>query len=71
MVDEIHIAPSIRYRGGHRIGSSVDQPEKAAKTVLGLMVETMYGGTSFMARLIPVFSLDAKFLFEQIEIIIP
>ena len=67
MVDEIHVLASSRYRGCHLIGSSVDQPDKAARTVLGLMVETMYGGPSFMARLIPVYSLNAAFLFEQIE----
>lgn len=66
MVDEIHILPSIRYRGHHLVGRSVDNPDKIAKTVLGLMVETMYGGPSFMARLIPIFSLDAKLLFEQV-----
>ena len=67
MVDEIHVLASSRYRGCHLIGSSMDQPEKAARTVLGLMIETMYGGPSFMARLVPVYSLTAQFLFEQIE----
>ena len=67
MVDEIHVAASIRYRGCHLTGRSVDQPGKPAKTVLGLMVETMYGGPSFMARLIPVFALCADLLFDQIE----
>ena len=67
MVDEIHIAPSIRYRGDHLIGSSVDQPDKAAKTVLRLLVETMFGGPSFMGRLLPVYSIDSEILFDQIQ----
>ena len=67
LVDEIHIAPSIRYRGNHVIGNSIDQPEKAARTCLGLLVETMYGGPSFMGRILPVYSIDADLLFDQIE----
>ena len=67
MVDEIHVLASIRYRGHHLIGHSVDKPNKAAKTVLGLMLETLFGGPSFMARLLPVFSLDGQLLFDQIK----
>ena len=67
IIDEIHVAPSIRYRGHHLIGSSVDQPDKAAKSVLGHTVETMFGGLSFIARLLPVYSLNADLLFDQIQ----
>lgn len=67
MVDEIHVQASIRYRGHHLIGHSVDNPNKAAKTVLGLMLESLFGGPSFMARLLPVFSLDGELLFDQIK----
>ena len=67
MVDEIHVTASIRYRGHHLIGHSVDKPEKAAKTVLGLMLESLFGGPAFMARLLPVFSLDGELLFDQIK----
>ena len=49
------------------IGKFVGQPDKAAKTVLGLMVETMFGGPSFMGRMIPVYSLDSDLLFDQIQ----
>ena len=31
------------------------------------MVETMFGGSLFMARLLPVYSLDADLLFDQIQ----
>lgn len=67
MVDEIHITPSIRYRRNHLIGQSIDQPDKVARTVLGLMISTMYGGPSFMARLLPIYTLDSDILFEQIQ----
>ena len=38
LIDEIHIKPSIRCRGNHIVGNSVDHPEKPAKTILALMV---------------------------------
>ena len=67
LIDEIHIKPSIRYRGNHIIGNSVDHPEKPAKTILALMVCCMMGRPSFVARLIPVHTLTHEFLHKQTE----
>ena len=47
IIDEMHIAPTIRYRGNHLIGQSVDQPHKAARAVLGLSISNMFGGSIF------------------------
>ena len=65
--DEIYIKPSIRKRGNHMIRKSVDQPEKAAKTILALMVCCSVGGPTFVARLIPMHTLKHEFLSEQLE----
>ena len=70
IVDEIHVRPSIRYRGSHIIGKAIDNPNEAAKTVLALMVKPLADGRFFVARLLPVFNLKPEFLFEQIEIVI-
>lgn len=70
VVDEIHVKPSVRYRGAHVIGKSVDVPNEAAKTVLAVMVKPLADGKSFVARLIPVFNLKPEFLYEQIELVI-
>ena len=64
LVDEIHIKPSVRYQGNHVVGFSCDEPSKAAKTVLAIMIAPSMGKPSFVCRLIPVYSLTAKFLFE-------
>ena len=70
LFDEIHIKPSIRYRGGHVIGFSVDQEDKPAKTVLALMVDPLMGGPAFVARLVPIYSLKSDLLFDQINILL-
>jgi hypothetical protein len=33
MFDEMYIKPSVRYRGGHLLGYSVDKPSQPAKTI--------------------------------------
>ena len=52
--DEIYVKVSVRYRAGNIIGLSVNQdPPKPAKTILGLMVNFLYGTPGFIARLLP------------------
>ena len=69
--DEIYVKASVRYRVGNIIGLSVDQdPPKPAKTILGLMVNFLYGTPGFIARLLPLFSLNAEFLMEQLVLLI-
>ena len=63
----MHIVPAIRYRGNHLIGQSVDQPHKATRTVLGLLISNMFGGPSFMARLLPIYLITGELLFDQIQ----
>ena len=65
--NEIYVKASVRYRAGNIIGLSVDQdPPKPAKTILGLMVNLLYGTLGFIARLLPLFPLNAEFLMEQL-----
>ena len=70
IVDEIHVKPSVRFRGSHVIGKSIDAPTEVAKTVLAVMVKPLADGKAFMARLLPISHLKPEFLFEQIEIVI-
>ena len=70
LVDEIHIKPAIRYQGNHIIGFSVDDPTKAARTVLAIMIAPSMGKPAFVCRLIPVYSLNHDFLFEETNKII-
>ena len=65
LVYEIHIKPSVRYQGNHVIGFSCDDPTKAAKIVLPIMIAPSMGKPAFVCRLIPVFSRKASFLFKE------
>ena len=64
--DEIYVKPSIRLRGNHLIGYSEDEPSRPARTVLTFMIRPLMGGKSSVVRLIPIFSLKADFLYEQL-----
>ena len=66
-VDEIHIKPGISYRGNHLIGHAVDtDTPQAATTVLAMMINPSLGAPAFVGRLLPVFSLKAEFLYDQV-----
>ena len=67
LIVEIHIKPSIQYQGGHVVGFSNDQPDKPAKTILSFMVSPLMGGPAFIARLIPVYSLNHELIFDPIN----
>ena len=66
LFDEIYVKPSIRLRGNHLIGYSEDEPKKAARTILAFMVRPLMGGKSTVVRLIPIFTLKADFLYNQL-----
>lgn len=69
--DEIYVKASVRYRAGHIVGLGVDQdPPRPAKTILAFMVNFLYSTPAFIARLLPVFSLKAEFLMEQLMLLI-
>ena len=43
LVDEIWVKPVVRYQGTHIIGFSHDEPTKAAKSVLDIIIVPMMG----------------------------
>jgi hypothetical protein len=67
MFDEIHIKPSERLRGGHSIGKAADDQTKLARTILAVMVKPLRGGCPFVARLVPLYKLQAPFLLGILD----
>ena len=55
----------MRYQGNHIVGYSPDEPTKATRTVLAIMIAPMMGAPAFVCRLIPVYSLKHDLIFEQ------
>lgn len=66
LFDEIYVKPSVRYRGGHLIGYSIDNPTHLAKTMLAIMFKPFFGGSSFVCRILPVSSLSPSFVVEHL-----
>ena len=58
------------YHGGTLFGKAMDDLTSLAKTVLGVMVNCLFGGPSFISKMIPIRKLNSQFLFEQIGITI-
>jgi len=67
LFDEMYVKPSIRFRGGHIVGYSEDNPEEVAKTILVIMVKPMFGKPAFVCRLFLVYHLSVSFLKEALE----
>ena len=67
LFDEVYVKPSIRYRGGHLIGYALDKPNTPAKTILAIMFRPFFGASSFVCRLLPVASLTAQFLVQNLQ----
>lgn len=65
--DEMYVKPSLRFRGCHIIGNAVDDETKAARTILALMVKPLFGASSFIVRLIPLFKLSLSILKNELE----
>lgn len=64
LVDEIHVKPAVRYQVNHIIGFYHDEPTKAARTILAIMIAPMMGDPAFVCRRIPVHSLKHDLILD-------
>ena len=60
----------LQYHGGTIFGKAANYPDSLATTVLAIMIKCLFGGPAFLVKMIPVFKLDSKFLYEQVTQII-
>ena len=65
--DEIYVKKMLLYHGGTVFGRSVNDAAKKATTVLGIMISCLYGGPSFISKMLPISSLKVTFLRSQID----
>jgi hypothetical protein len=65
IIDEVYVKSMLQYHGGCIFGEAANKPEKLANTVLSFMIVCMFGGPTFLCKMIPVKELDASFLHEQ------
>ena len=55
------------YHGGTLFGRAVNDPSSLAAIVLGIMVVCLYGGPSFLTKMLPVSALKSTFIREVID----
>ena len=67
IIDEVYIKKALQYHGGKIYGKATNKPGELATSVLGIMVKCLFGGPTFLFKMVPVTKLDAKFLFDQVS----
>jgi hypothetical protein len=70
LIDEVYVKPMLQYHGGRMYGKAINDTGSLAKTVLGFMVVSLFGGPKFLYRMLHVQGLTTDFLFEQTNCII-
>ena len=70
LIDEIYVKAALSYHGGSVFGKAQNSPENLALTVLAVMVNCMFGGPTFLLKMIPANRLTAGFQFEQVYLLI-
>ena len=58
------------YHGGTLFRRATDDPQSLAKTLLGVMISCMFGGPTFVLKMLPIAKLNSPFLYEQIGLTI-
>ncbi|XP_066923516.1 uncharacterized protein [Clytia hemisphaerica] len=67
MADEVYVKQCLLYHGGTVFGQAENNPSSLATSVLGIMVKCLFGGPTFLFKMIPVKAMTAAFLFDQIQ----
>ena len=50
--------------GGTLFGRATDDPQSVAKTVLRVMISSMFGGSTFISKMLPIAKLNLPFLYQ-------
>ena len=64
---EVYVKKMMTYHSGSLFGRASNNPSMLANSVLGIMIDTMFGGPTFLSKMVPVAKLIANFLVEQIN----
>ena len=69
LADEIYVKAALSYHGGSVFGAAQNSPENLAWTIFAIMVKCIFGGSTFVAKMIPVYRLTAEFQFKQVSLL--
>ena len=67
MEDEICVRKML-YHGGTLFGRATDDLQSPAKTILGVVISCLFGGPTFISKMLPIAKLNSPFLYEQIRL---
>ena len=67
MQDEICVRKMLYHRGT-LFGRATNDPQSPAKTILGVVLSCMFGGPTFISKMLPIAKLNSPFLYEQIRL---
>ena len=69
LFDEVYVKKMMTLHGGSVFGKAANNPTLLANAVLGLMINCLFGGPTFLSKMIPVSKMNRAFLSGQIDII--
>ena len=55
------------YRGETLFARAIDDPPSLAKTVLGVIISCMFGGPTFISKVLSIAKLNLPLYYEQIQ----
>ena len=67
MFDEVYVKKALLFHGGSVFGKALNHPSMLAKSVLGVMVESLLGGPTFLSKMLPVTQLNSEFMLDEIS----
>jgi hypothetical protein len=70
MVDEVYVKASLCFHGGELFGKAYNNEEQLAKTVLAIMIKCLFGGPTFIVKMLPVYKLNSDFQFDSVSSVI-
>ena len=65
IIDEVYVKAAVTYRGGTVYGYADDNQREKATTILCFMVKCLFGGQTFVVKLLPNHKLTAQYQFDN------
>ena len=67
LVDEVYVKVALLYHAGALFGRAKNDSSLLANAVLGIMIKCLFGGPTFLFKMVPVRGMSADFLFQQVQ----
>ena len=67
LVDEVYVKLALLYHAGALFGRAKNNTSELANAVLGIMIKCLFGGPTFLFKMVPVRGMSADFLFQQVQ----